>query len=90
MPENRSALQLVWGILLVAVGVGVFFRIPQVMPQIEKIEVFSGAAGFIRFCFYFIGIVLIGGGSKKIYHHLSKKEIQKLNPGNNKDKINII
>ncbi len=73
MTDNRSALQLVWGILLVAAGVGVFFRIPQVMPQIEKIEVFSGAGVFIRFCFYFIGIILIGGGSKKIYHHLFKK-----------------
>lgn len=71
MPENRSAFQLVWGILLTAAGIGVFFRVPQVMPKIETIQGFSGAAGYIRFCFYFIGILLVGGGMKKIYHHLA-------------------
>lgn len=71
MPENRSAFQLVWGILLTAAGIGVFFRVPQVMPKIEMIQAFSDAAGYIRFCFYFIGILLVGGGVKKIYHHLA-------------------
>jgi len=66
MSEKHSPLQLVWGLLLVLAGVGVFFRTPQVMPDIEKIEQFANVGGFIRFCFYFIGLLLVGGGLKKI------------------------
>lgn len=73
MSESRSPLQLAWGILLATAGVGVFFRIPQVMPQIEALETFSGVAGFIRFCFYFIGVMLVGGGIKKIHRHLKTR-----------------
>jgi hypothetical protein len=37
------------------------------MPQIAEIEQFANVTGVIRFCFYFIGIMLIGGGAKKLY-----------------------
>lgn len=67
--KNKNAAQLVWGVALVLAGMGVFYRIPQVMPQIETIEQFSSATSFIRFCFYFMGVVLIGGGAKKIHAH---------------------
>jgi hypothetical protein len=71
MTKNpKKIYQIVWGVLLVAAGIGVFYRIPQVMPKIEKIEQFSSIIFFIRFCFYLIGILLIGGGSKKIYDTL--------------------
>ncbi len=70
--KNKTVVQLIWGIALVLAGIGVFFRIPQVMPKIAKIEQFSGVMFFIRFCFYLIGILLIGGGSKKIYSNYSK------------------
>ncbi len=65
---------MVWGALLFIAGVGVFFRIPQVMPEIKKIEYFSSAIFFIQFCFYLIGILLVGGGIKKIYHNYKKSE----------------
>lgn len=74
MPKNKNLIQVVWGVLLVIAGVGVFFRIPQVMPEIKKIEYFSSAIFFIQFCFYLMGILLIGGGAKKIYHHCSRSE----------------
>lgn len=67
---------MIWGVLLVIAGVGVFFRIPQVMPEIKKIEYFSSAIFFIQFCFYLMGILLIGGGVKKIYHHFSRSEAE--------------
>ncbi len=70
--KNKTVIQLIWGIALVLAGVGVFFRIPQVMPKIAKIEQFSRVMIFIRFCFYLIGILLIGGGSKKIYSNYSE------------------
>ena len=75
MEKNRIHFQLVWGILLLLAGVGVFFRIPQVMPQIKTIETFASIIGFIYFCFYLLGFLLILGGGKKIYANL--KELKK-------------
>lgn len=68
MDENTKAtLQFVWGLLLVMAGVGLLFRIPQVMPQIRQIEYFSGVIPFIYFCMYFIVVFLIAGGARKLY-----------------------
>jgi len=72
MAKERSAFQFTWGIALILAGIGVFFRIPQVMPRIEQIEQFSTVTIYIRFCFYLMGLVLISGGSKKIYDHFPK------------------
>jgi hypothetical protein len=66
--KKINQVQVVWAIALILMGLGVFYRVPQVMPKIEEIPRFAAAAGFIRFCFYFIGITLIGGGCKKLYH----------------------
>jgi hypothetical protein len=70
--NGKSKFQVIWGTALLIAGIGVFFRIPQVMPEIEKIDQFSSAMFFIRLCFYLMGILLIGGGSKKIYQYFSK------------------
>jgi len=67
MAANKDKVQLIWGIALVLAGMGVFFRVPQVMPRIEQIPQFSSVIIFIRFCFYLIGVMLIGGGGKKIF-----------------------
>ena len=68
-PQDKKNIQLIWGAALTLVGIGVFIRIPQVMPQLEQIEQFSSVMWFIRFCFYLIGVILVGGGLKKLYHH---------------------
>jgi len=65
--KNKVVVQIVWGIALTLAGIGVFFRIPQVMPRIEKIEQFASVMFFIRFSFYLLGALLVGGGLKKIY-----------------------
>lgn len=67
-------MQTVWGILLLLAGLGVFYRIPQVMPKIQSIEHFSSSIFFIRFCFYLMGILLVGGGIKKIYQNHRRSE----------------
>ena len=69
MDKNKIHFQLVWGALLVLAGIGVFFRIPQVMPKIKTIEYFSSAIWFIYICFYLLGFLLILGGGRKIYEH---------------------
>lgn len=70
--RNKTFVQIIWGVALVFAGAAVFFRIPQVIPKIEKIEQFSSAMVYIRFCFYLLGILLVGGGSKKIYDNYRK------------------
>ena len=72
--DNRSKIymQLIWGALLLLAGVGVFFRIPQVIPQIKEIQTFASIIGFIYFCFYLLGVLLIAGGARKIYENVKK------------------
>lgn len=65
MASSRINLQLVWGIALVLAGLGVFYRIPQVMPKVREISYFSSVMPFIYFCFYLLGALLVGGGVKK-------------------------
>ena len=72
MPDKRNKLQLIWGIVLLLAGMGVFFRIPQVMPRIKKIEHFTAYIPFIYFSFYLLGILLIIGGARKVYHYLKQ------------------
>ena len=72
MDKNKIHIQIVWGILLVLAGVGVFFRIPQVMPKIKTIENFASAMGFVYFCFYLLGFLLILGGGRKIFANYKK------------------
>jgi hypothetical protein len=74
MDKRKNIFELLWGVALVLAGIGVFFRIPQVMPRIEEIDQFSSIIFFIRFCFYLIGILLIGGGAKKLHAYFQKPE----------------
>ena len=67
MFKNKPIIQVIYGIALTLAGIGVFYRIPQVMPRVEQIQQFSSVIGFIRFSFYLMGVLLIGGGLKKIY-----------------------
>ncbi len=65
--------QLIWGGLLILAGLGVFYRIPEIIRKIQIIEQFSGnGIYFAYFCFYFIGTMLVGGGIKKIYYNIKK------------------
>jgi len=69
MSEHRNIFQMIWGTALFMMGVGLFFRIPHVMEQVVTIEYFAPAAVLIRICFYLMGLLLIGGGIKKLYAH---------------------
>jgi cobalamin biosynthesis protein CobD/CbiB len=77
--DKKNTLQLIWGILLLFAGVGVFFRIPQVMPEIKKIEHFAPYMLFIYFCFYLLGILLIVGGGKKVYRYTKQPKQENSN-----------
>lgn len=77
--KKKIIIKIIWGIALLAAGIGVFFRIPEVIPRVEKIKQFSSVIVFIRFCFYFLGIMLIGGGTKRIYDNYQKLKEKKSN-----------
>jgi len=70
--KSKPTLQVIYGIALTLAGIGVFYRIPQVMPKIEQIKQFSSVIGFIRFSFYLMGALLVGGGLKKIIVNYKK------------------
>ncbi len=70
--KQKAKFQLTWGVLLVLAGIGVFFRIPQIMPEIKKIEQFASYIYFIYFCFYLLVILLIVGGGRKVYSYLKQ------------------
>ena len=74
MRKTGTAFQLGWGIALVLAGVGVFFRIPYVMPRVEKIEQFKQVLFFVRLSFYLLGVLLVAGGAKKIYDNYRNVE----------------
>jgi len=74
MPEEKNKIQLIWGVILLLAGIGVFFRIPQVMPEIKKIEHFTAYIPFIYFSFYLLGILLVVGGARKIYRYIQKSK----------------
>jgi cobalamin biosynthesis protein CobD/CbiB len=79
MTDKKNKLQLIWGGVLLLAGIGVFFRIPQLMPEIKKIEHFVDYIPFIYFCFYLIGILLVVGGGRKIYRYLQQLNAEDAN-----------
>ena len=77
MEDKKNKFQFIWAILLVSAGIGLFFRIPQLMPRIKNIAQFEWFIYFIYFCFYLVGILLIVGGGRKIYDHLKQSNREK-------------
>lgn len=56
-----------YGIVILAVGLGVFYRIPQVMLQVETIEFFKQKLFLVRSSFYILGTLLVLAGGIRIY-----------------------
>ena len=77
MDKNKIYFQLVWGALLVLMGIAFFFQIPQDMNRIKSIESSTVEIGFIYFCLYLIDLGLIVGGVKKI--HANYKSLKRQN-----------
>jgi hypothetical protein len=75
--QTKNKVQIVklaWGAALILVGVAVFFRIPQVTPQLVQMGQSATTVWFIRICFYLMGFLLIGGGIKKIIQHIGPED----------------
>ncbi|MFH2092113.1 MAG: hypothetical protein ABIJ31_07095 [Pseudomonadota bacterium] len=64
---DKKKIRFYYGVVLIVVGLAVFYRIPQVIPQIETIEFFRQKILVVKFCFYTLGVFLIAAGSIRIY-----------------------
>ena len=71
MNNGFTNFQTIWGIALVLAGLGVFYRTPQVIQEIEAAGYFQ-SLGFVRFSCYFLGAALVFGGGKKLFHQLRR------------------
>ncbi len=63
---DKKKFGFYYGILLIIVGLGVFYRIPDVIVQIENIEFFRQKLFIVKICFYILGILLIWAGGIRI------------------------
>jgi len=66
---DKKKFAFYYGIVLIAVGLGVFYRIPEVTEQVANIAFFSSKLFIVRFCFYMLGIFLVIAGSIRVYKH---------------------
>lgn len=69
---DKNKLTFFYGVLLIAVGLGVFYRIPQVMPQVSEIEFFREKLGLVKFCFYMLGALLLLAGTIRVFKNYKK------------------
>ena len=72
MKENQRYFQLIWGAALTAAGIGVLIILPHRMEQIRQLRQaapYDVDMLFLWFCFGLLGVLLIGGGMRKIYTH---------------------
>jgi hypothetical protein len=73
MTNDKTLIQIIWGIALVLAGIGIFFAMPQKIVQLQQMQVSSFFINFTRFSFYLIAVMLIGGGAGKIYENYQKR-----------------
>jgi hypothetical protein len=66
---DKKKINFYYGIVIILVGIAVFYRIPQVMPKIATIEFLSQKLVVVKACFYILGALLIMAGSIRIYKH---------------------
>jgi hypothetical protein len=69
---DKKKFTFYYGIVLIAVGLAVFYRIPSVMPQVAAIEFFSTKLGLVKFCFYMLGLFLVVAGAVRVYKTMNK------------------
>lgn len=71
--DPKTRRQLIWGFALIAMGIGVFFRVPIVSERLADAIETNSRLYFVRFSFYLIAVILVGGGIKKIRHYWPDK-----------------
>jgi hypothetical protein len=76
MGKNKAIFQMIWGVMLVLMGIALIFRTPFVMERIVQIEYYADIKWLVQIILYVIAAMLIVGGSKKIYDNYSNISIK--------------
>lgn len=71
---DKRRFTFYYGLVLIAVGIGVFLRIPEVVSQVETIDFFKNKIGIVTFCFYFLGFLLVLAGGIRVVKNYKKDE----------------
>ncbi len=73
MNDSKTVFHLVYGVMLILMGIGMIFKIPEKTPAIlEQNSQLASAEIFVYFSLYLIAVILIGGGAKKIWTNYKK------------------
>ena len=78
MGKNKAIFQVIWGVLLILMGIALIFRTPFVMERIVQIEYYARIKWLVRIILYITAVMLIGGGSRKLYDNYRNISIKKL------------
>jgi len=72
--DQRNLTQVIWGVLFVAMGVLLCVTTPYALRV-------SADSAFLNFARYFIAVLLIVAGAKKLYGFYSAKDKEPLSGG---------
>jgi len=64
---DKKKINFYYGIVIVVVGLSVFYRIPQVMPRVATIDFLAQKLFIVKVCFYILGGLLVLAGSIRIF-----------------------
>lgn len=67
----NNKFKFYYGILLVFVGLCIFYRMPELIQQTEQIEFFKQKITGVKFCFYMLGVFLVVAGGIRIKNNFS-------------------
>ena len=70
--NKKNIIQIIWGILLAVVGASVIYNVPQKIIEIQNSKLSTFSLLFLKFSFYFLGLLLLAGGIKKIIDNYRK------------------
>lgn len=77
MSDHKNTLRFIWGILLFAAGLSMFFTIPSRVREIQEAGRYIYG---LKFGLYFISVFLMVGGGKKIYDHTKRSNNSGIEP----------
>lgn len=77
--QPKNHFQLVWAGVLMSVGVAVLLEIPRKMTQLDQLYQSPAKIWAFKICFYLVGILLVGGGIRKVIQYFQPDSL------NNKD-----
>jgi hypothetical protein len=64
---DKKKFAFYYGIILVTVGMGVIYRIPEVVLKVETIEFFAQKLFLVKSSFYILAGLLIMAGGIRIF-----------------------